>query len=169
MRDEDRLVLVGKVAGAFGVRGEVRIRAFTNDPLSLLKYRELKRADGSPGLTLTAGRVAGEGLIAKTKEIAVKEEADALKGLDLYAPRSALPEPDEDEFYVTDLIGLEAVGSDGARLGRVTAAPNFGAGDLLEIKPEAGQSWLVAFTLENVPTVDLKAGRLVVVRPPDAD
>ena len=168
MNDPDRLVLVGRVAGAFGVRGEVRIRTFTDDPQALLAYRALKRADGSPGLTLLSGRAAKDGLIARAEEIASKEDADALRGLELHAPRAALPEPEPDEFYLTDLIGLEAVGPDGALLGRVKGAPNFGAGDLLEIEPERGQSWLVAFTAETAPEVDVAGGRIVIVRPDEA-
>jgi 16S rRNA processing protein RimM len=169
MTDPDRLVLVAKVAGAFGVKGEVRIRAFTEDPRALLAFGQLKRADGSPGLTLLGGRPDKAGLIARAREVATKEEADALRGLDLYAPRSALPPPEEDEFYLADLIGLQAAAPDGAPLGRVKAVPNFGAGDLLEIAPEQGPSWLVAFTRENVPEVDLAGGRVTVVRPADAD
>jgi 16S rRNA processing protein RimM len=165
MNKDDRLILVAKVAGAFGVRGEVRIRAFTEDPMSLLAYRELKRQDGSPGLTLLSGRTAKEGLIAKAKEVDSKEAADALRGLDLYAPRSALPEPDEDEFYLTDLIGLQAVAPDGTPLGRIRAVPNYGAGDLLEVEPDRGSSWLIAFTAETVPEVDIAGGLVVVVLP----
>ena len=107
--------------------------------------------------------------IARAREVGSKEDADALKGLELFAPRSALPDPEEDEFYVADLIGLEAVDPEGVRLGKVTAAPNFGAGDLLEVRPDAGASWLVAFTLENAPEVDMAGGRIVVVRPPEVD
>lgn len=170
MTDPDRLVLVAKVSGAFGVKGEVRLRAFTADPKALLTYRELKRADGSPGLTLLSGRVAGDGLIARTREIDVKEAADALRGLELYAPRSAMPPPEEDEFYLTDLIGLEVQAPDGRALGRIKALQNYGAGDLLEIEPaEGGQSWLVAFTLQAVPEVDIAGGRVVVVRPEETE
>jgi 16S rRNA processing protein RimM len=169
MTDQDRLVLVAKVAGAFGVKGEVRLRAFTEDPVSLLAFRALRRADGSPGLTLTGGRADKAGVIARAKEVATKEQADALKGLDLYAPRSLLPPPEADEFYLTDLIGLTAVDLEGAPLGVVRAAPNYGAGDLLEIAPETGPSWLVGFTLDNVPKVDVAGGRVTVVRPPESD
>jgi 16S rRNA processing protein RimM len=170
MADPDRLVLVARVSGAFGVRGEVRLRAYTEDPAALLDYRELRRADGSPGLTLVSGRVAKDGLIARAKEIGVKEEADALRGLELYAPRSALPQPEQDEFYLIDLIGLAAHAPDGALLGRIKAVPNFGAGDLLEIEPAAGGgSWLVAFTLAAVPEVDIEGGRVVIVRPEETD
>ena len=168
MDEAERLVLVAKVAGAFGVRGEVRLRAFTEDPKALLAYRALKRKDGSVGLTLISGRVAKDGLIAWAKEVAAKEDADALRGLELYAPRAALPAAGDDEFYLADLIGLRAEAPDGTSLGRVRAAPNFGAGDLLEIEPASGPSWLVAFTEETAPEIDLDGGRIVIVRPAEA-
>ena len=170
MSDSDRLVLVARVAGAFGVKGEVRIRTYTDNPLSLLNYRHLMRLDGAPALTLVSGRSFKDGLIGRAKEVATKEEADALKGLDLYAPRSALPPPEEEEFYLTDLIGLRAEAPDGAPLGQVKAVPNFGAGDVLEIQPPGrGKSWLVAFTRETAPEIDLAAGRIVIVKPPETE
>ncbi len=93
----DKLVLVGRVAGAFGVKGEVRINAYTEAPLSLLQYRGLKREDGSPALTLLSGRAAKADFIGKAQEITTKEEADALRGLRLFVARADLPPPDEDE------------------------------------------------------------------------
>ena len=162
------LILVGQVGGAFGVKGEVRITAFTETPLALLDYRELKREDGSVGLTLLSGRAAKAGLVARVKEIATPEQADALRGLRLYVSRDILPEPDEDEFYLTDLIGLEARDPAGAVVGRVKAVQNFGAGDLLEIEPAGrGPTWWLAFTRETAPEVRLAEGFIVVVRPPE--
>ncbi len=169
MSEGERLILVGRVGGAFGVRGELRIRSFTADPKALLGFGVLRAEDGRTVLTLTGGRVAKEGLIARATGVGSKEAADALRGLELYAPRSALPPAEEDEFYLTDLIGLLAVGPDGAPLGRVRAAPNYGAGDLLEIEPPAGASWLVAFTEANAPQIDIPGGRIVIVRPEDAE
>ena len=170
MSDADRLVLVARVSGAFGVRGEVRIRTYTDSPLAVLNFRSLKQANGQPGLTLVSGRSFKDGLIATAKEIASKEEADALKGLDLYAPRSALPAPEPDEFYLTDLIGLRAETPDGSPLGVVKGVPNFGAGDVLEIEPPGGKAtWLVAFTQDTVPEIDLGGGRIVVVRPQETE
>ena len=170
MADPDRLVLVARVSGAFGVKGEVRIRTYTNVPLAVLNFRELKHANGQHGLTLISGRSFKDGLIARAKEVATKEEADALKGLDLYAPRSALPPPEEDEFYLTDLIGLRAETPDGSPLGVVKSVQNYGAGDVLEIGPaDHKQTWMVAFTAETAPEVDIDGGRIVIVKPSETE
>jgi 16S rRNA processing protein RimM len=160
-----RLVLIGRVAGAFGVKGEVRITAFGEDPLALLSYRDLKRGDGSPAFTLISGRAAKGELIAKTRDALVKEAIDELRGLDLYVPRDVLPPPDEDEFYLADLIGLRAETPEGEGLGSVKAVHNFGAGDMLEIAPDVGESFYLPFTREAVPEVRIGEGLIVAVRP----
>jgi len=160
------LILVARVAGAFGVRGEVRLTAFTGDPLALRDYGDLLRADGSPGLTLVAARAVKGGIIACTPQITTPEQADALRGLELFVPRAALPEPDEDEFYLADLIGLSAVDPEGAAVGQIKSVQNFGAGDLLEIAPaEGGATWWLPFTREAAPEVDIARGTVTVVRP----
>ncbi len=165
----ERLILVGRVAGAFGVKGEIRITSYTDDPAALVRYRDLKRADGAPALTLTAGRPHKGALVARANEVATREEAEALRGLELYVPRAALPAPDEDEFYLADLIGLAAVTPDGAPLGRVKSVQNFGAGDLLEIAPPEGPTWWLPFTKEAVPDVKIAEGVVVAVRPEEAE
>ena len=160
----DDLILVGRVAGAFGVRGEVRITSFTAEPLALVGYKTLLREDGSTGLTLTGGRPAKGGVVVRAKEVATREEAEALRGLKLHVPRAALPEPAEDEFYIHDLIGLDVVSLEGDLLGTVKSVRDFGAGDLLEVAPIAGESWWLPFTREAVPEVQMDAGRIVAVR-----
>ncbi len=163
-----RLIMVAKADGAFGVRGEIRLTAFTEDPGALLRYGTLRREDGSLGLTLSAGRVVKDGVIARAAEVETREEAQALRGLRLYVDRAILPEPDEDEYYLADLIGLAAVSPEGAALGRIRAVNNFGAGDLLEIQPGDGSpSWWSPFTREAVPEVRIAAGEVVVVRLPE--
>ena len=162
------LILVGRVAGAFGVRGEVRLSAYTADPMALADYRDLRKKDGAPALTVLTARPVKDGVVATTDQIKTKEQADALRGLQLFIPRAALPEPEEDEFYLADLIGLAALTPDGETLGKVKAVQDFGAGDILEIAPASGgQTWYVAFTRENVPTVDIAGGHVVVLRPPE--
>ena len=170
MSDPNRLVLAARVAGAFRVKGEVRTRAYTAEPLALLDYRDLLTASGEPALTLLSGRAVKDGVIVRAKEVAAKEDADALRGLDLYALRSALPPADEDEFYLTDLIGLQARSPDGAPIGLIKAVHDFGAGDVLEVAPDAGgPTWLAAFTLATVPEIHVDQGFLVLVRPAEVE
>ena len=165
-----RLILVGRVRGAFGVQGEVRITAFTGDPMALAQYRDLLREDGTPAFTIAKARPAKGGLIARASEVTTREEAEALRGLRLFVPRDALPPPDQDEFYLADLIGLSARSPDGALIGRVKSVNNFGAGDLLEIEPATGgATWWLPFTMDAVPDVNLPEGRLTVVRPVETE
>lgn len=165
-----RLILVAKVAGPFGVRGELRLVAYTADPEALLRYGPLLSEAGAPVLTPASGRHDKGALIVRAPEVTDRTQAEAMKGLRLYVPRDALPPPEEDEFYLADLIGLSAVSPEGEALGMVKALHDFGAGDILEIDPGAGlPTWLVAFTREAVPEVSLAQGRLTVRRPIEID
>ncbi len=164
-----RLILVGRVSGAFGVRGEVRIAAYTDDPGALLGFGVLKREDGSAAPTLVAGRVVKGAVIARAAGVETRDAAAALRGLGLYIDRAILPDTDEDEFYLADLIGLAAVSPEGAALGRVKSVHNFGAGDLLEIEPaHGGPSWWSPFTKVALPEVRIAEGTIVVVRVEEA-
>lgn len=166
----DDLIQVGRVAGPFGVRGEVRITSFTAEPLALMDYKDLQREDGSTGLTLTSARPAKGGIVARAKEIETREQAEALRGLKLFIPRSALPAPDEGEFYVADLAGLAVQTAQGEALGRVKSVQDFGAGDLLEIAPaDGGPTWYLPFTREAVPEVRLAEGVVVAVKPDEVE
>ena len=166
-----KAILVGRVSGAFGIKGELRLAAFTEEPLALLRYRRLLREDGRLVLTLTGGRAVKSDVIARAAEVESREQAEALRGVRLYVPRSALPPPeDEDEFYLADLVGLAAVSPEGERLGRVAAVLNHGAGDILEIDPGAGRPTLLyPFTREVVPAVDVTGGRLTLIPPPEIE
>jgi 16S rRNA processing protein RimM len=161
----DKLVLIGRVAGAFGVKGEVRITAYGDEPMALLTYRRLLHKDGRVAFTLVSGRAAKGDLIAKTEDVLVKEAIDALRGLELYVPREVLPTPEEDEFYLTDLIGLRAVTPEGEVLGVVKAVQNFGAGDILEVEPDGGPAFYLPFTREAVPDVRIADGQIIAVPP----
>jgi 16S rRNA processing protein RimM len=168
---DQNLILVAQVAGGFGVKGEVRVTAWTADPMALLAYGPLLRADGSIGLTLTSGRPEKTAIVGRAKEISTKEQADALRGLKLFVPRDRLPPPeDEDEFYLTDLIGLFVRDADDRVIGTVKSVPNFGAGDMLEIAPaEGGPTWYLPFTRDAVPEVRLADGWLRAIRPAEVD
>lgn len=156
---------MARVAGAFGVRGEVRLTAFTAEPATLLDYRDLKREDGSAGLTLTSGRPAKGGVVARAREIETREQAEALRGLRLYIPRDLLPPPEEDEFYVADLAGMTVETAEGEVLGTVRSVQDFGAGDLLEVQPAEGASWWLPFTREAVPEVRMAERKVIAVKP----
>ena len=147
----------------------MRITSYTEDPLALLRYHDLQREDGSTGLTLTTGRPHKGALVARASEIATREDAEALRGLQLFVPRDILPEPDEDEFYLADLIGLRVVDPDGDEIGRIKSVQNFGAGDLLEIAPANGPTWWLPFTKDAVPEVRIADGVVVAVRPEESD
>ena len=105
--------------------------------------------------------------MARIKGIADRNAAETLRNTDLFVSRDRLPPiEDADTFYHADLVGLAAVGEDGAALGTITAIHNFGAGDLIEIQPAAGgEPLLLPFTETTVPKIDLKAGRVIVVPP----
>ena len=166
----DELILVGRVAGAFGVRGELRITTFTADPLALVDYETLLREDGSPGLTLTGGRVAKGAVITRAAEVQDRDQAEALRGLKLYIRRDCLPPvEEEDEYYVADLVGLSVEDPDGQPLGRVKSVHDFGAGDLLEIEPPVGPSWWQPFTREAVPEVHMAERRIIAVKPEETE
>ncbi len=157
---------VGAIAGAHGVRGLVKIKSFTEEPLDLAAYGPLTDQSGRRRFQVTVtGRAKGL-LIARIEGVEDREAAQALRGAQLYAARAALPEPAEEEYYHMDLIGLEAQDRGGAPLGRVVAVQNFGAGDILEIARPEGEPLLVPFTKAAVPIVDLAGGR-VVLEPPE--
>jgi 16S rRNA processing protein RimM len=162
MRDED-LVLIGAVLGAFGVKGELRIRAFTEDPASVAAYGPLYDQGGRVVATPKRVRPIKDGVALSVHEPLNREAAEALRGTGLHVPRSALPEADPDEFYHVDLIGCSVEALDGTPLGLVKAVRNFGAGDLLEIQPpqEKSPSWYLPFTKAAAPFVDLARRRIV--------
>jgi 16S rRNA processing protein RimM len=162
-----KLILVGRIAGAFGVRGELRISTYTEQPMALAKFKRLLREDGSPALTLTSARPAKDGVVARCPEVGDKDAADALRGVRLYVTRDALPRTaDEDEFYLADLIGLVAQTPEGEALGTVKAVQNFGAGDILELDPGSGRATrYIPFTRAAVPEVRIGDGKVIVIPP----
>lgn len=161
-----RLIVVGRVAGAFGVRGEVRLTAYTADPMTLPGFGRLLHEDGSHALTVRSARPVKDGVICRVAELDSKEAADAMRGTQLFVPRSALPEPEEEEYYLADLIGLVARDPADKVEGRIKAVHDFGAGDILEIDPGDGRAtFLIPFTRDAVPEVRPSEGIVVIVRP----
>jgi len=144
----------------------VRIKSFTEAPEDVARYGPLADETGVRRFEL---RLVGAGkgvVIARLSGVADRNQAEALRGLRLYLPRSALPQPDAEEFYHADLIGLEAVLGDGTPIGRVRAIHDFGAGDTLELARPGAPPVMVPFTRAVVPNVELAAGRLVLDPPP---
>lgn len=159
-------VCVGAIAGAFGVRGEVRLKSFCTEPQDIAGYGPLTTEDGARNFTVKLTRPVKGGLGARLSGVSTREQADALRGTTLWAPREVLPSLPDDEFYHADLIGLEVFDTGGMALGRVRAIYDHGAGDILEV---AGRELLLLpFTRAIVPTVDLKAGR-IIADPPETD
>ena len=163
---QDR-ICVGAIAGAFGVQGEVRLKSFCTEPSDIAKYTPLTTEDGKRSFTVRLTRPVTGGLGARLSGVATREDAEALRGTTLWAPRDALPSLPDDEFYHADLIGLEVMDTGGASLGRVRAIYDHGAGDILEIYGPSGVL-LIPFTRAAVPTVDL-AARRIVADPPGSD
>jgi 16S rRNA processing protein RimM len=159
------LILVGRFGAPHGVRGELRLQSFTGDPAAIATYGTL--SGGGRMFQITSLRPLKDNLfVARVAGVTGRNAAEALTNIELFIPRDALPPADEDEFYLADLIGLEAVDETGRPLGRVIAVPNYGAGDILEIAPGAGgESLLFPFTKAVVPEIDFAARRLVVVPP----
>jgi len=148
------------------VRGAVRIKSFTAKPEDIARYGPLEDESGERHFTLRITGAAKGVLIAKLSGVADRDRAEALRGLRLYLPRAALPLLEEDEYYHADLIGLDAVLTDGTPLGQVRAVHDFGAGDTLEIVRPEGPPAMVPFTKAIVPEIDLAAGRLLLDPPP---
>ena len=169
MTQPDR-ICVGAIAGAFGVAGEVRLKSYCAEPTAIADYGALFTEDGSRSFKITLTRPVAGGLGARLTGIRTKEEADALKGVQLYADRARLPRLPDDEFYHADLIGLEVRDTGGAVLGTLRAIHNHGAGDILEVfGPGRKAALMVPFTLAAVPTVDLATGRIIVDLPEGLD
>jgi 16S rRNA processing protein RimM len=185
MAKTHHLVLLGRFGAPHGVRGEIRLQSFTAEPRAIASYGPLTDKAGVQKFALVSIRPQGKGLlVARVEGVNDRSAAEALTGVELYIPREKLPPPDEDEFYLADLIGLSAQTRDGVEIGRVIALRNFGAGDILEIAPASlgaeklsdfsgeamaknagGETLMFPFTKAVVPVVDVAQGR-VVIEPP---
>lgn len=163
MSGEER-ICVGAILGAFGVKGEVRLKSFCAEPEAISRYNPLSDEAGKREFKVKITRPVKGGFGARIEGIRYRDQAEALKGVALYAPRSVLPNLPDDEFYHSDLIGLEVFDTGGEKLGKVDAVHDHGAGDMLHVKGKIDA--LVPFTRDIVPTVDLTARRIVVDPPP---
>jgi 16S rRNA processing protein RimM len=162
-------ICIARIGAAHGVRGAVKLWTFTEDPFAVKRYGPLSTKDGARQFEVTDAREAKGHLVATLKGVTTRDEAERLNGVELYIAREKLPATREDEYYHSDLIGLAAVTTADRPLGRVIAIYNFGAGDIMEIAPPQGATMLLPFTNAVVPTVDLKAGRVMIELPDDIE
>ena len=171
----DKLLLMGAILGAHGIKGEVKVKSFAAKPSDIGGYGTLSDAKEKRRFEL---RIVGTSdatrgiLIARIAGVADRNAAEALKGTELYVARDRLPKlTDTDEFYFADLVGLQAVDDGGKVFGRVVSVDNYGAGDLLLIaadgQADADDSFVVPFTKAFVPVVDVAQGKLVLNLPTD--
>ncbi|MGI9400340.1 MAG: ribosome maturation factor RimM [Rhizobiaceae bacterium] len=158
-------VLLARIGAPHGVRGEVRVKSFTEEPLSFYDYGPLHTADGRQ-FEVVAARMAKTMAIVRFDGVYTREAAEVLNGTELYTERSRLPEvQEEDEYYASDLAGLTVLDQGGGQFGKVRALYDFGAGDIVEIDLFEGGQELFAFTKEIFPEIDLAAGTIVIVPP----
>jgi 16S rRNA processing protein RimM len=170
MNSRPNKIFLGQIGAAHGIKGQVRIATHTQDPEAIGSYGPLDTDRPGLTVTLTKVRLQKNVVIAHIKGISDRNAAEQLNGVSLFVDRDKLPDTeDEDDFYHADLIGLDARLDSGVTIGKVSAVPNFGAGDLIEIRdPQSGDTYLYPFTKAVVPLVDLAAGFLTIVVPLDA-
>lgn len=162
---EATLVAVGVITGAQGIRGQVKIRSFTDDPHALTEYGALMNASGSKRYDIRIDGTNKAGLIATIKGVTDRNAAELMKGTELFVDKANIPPADEDEFYYDDLIGMDVLDASGTALGTVAAMYNFGAGDIIEIKLAAGGKEMYPFTKQNFPEVKLAEKQVIAELP----
>lgn len=165
----DTRICVARIGAAHGVRGEVKLWPFTEDPMAVIDYGPMSSKDGARQFEVVRARIAKDHLVAALKGITTREDAERVNGIELYIPREKLPPTEAGEYYHADLIGLRAIDQAGDAIGKVLAIHNFGAGDIIEIAPPQGPTLLLPFTDAVVPTVDLTEGHVVIVIPQEID
>jgi 16S rRNA processing protein RimM len=158
-------VLVGVIVGAHGIKGEVKLKSFTSEPLSIGRYGPLQSASGQK-FEITKLKAAKDGFIASFKGVVDRNEAETLKGIELFVSREKLPKLKDHETYAHDLMGLDVFIEGGNKLGKLVGMPNYGAGDLLEVAVEGNtETVLIPFTSSFVPQTDFTTGKIIVNLP----
>lgn len=160
-------ICIGAIAGSHGVRGDVKLKSFTNGPDAIFSYSEVYKGPNGPLVALTKIRAAKDSFVVRMEGVETPEEAQALKSVQLFVLRASLPQVDEDEFYLADLIGLSAFNETGVEIGFVRAVENFGSEDLLELVlneavKNLGRQVFVPFRKVFVPTVDIASGSVTI-------
>jgi 16S rRNA processing protein RimM len=163
-----RDVLLGVIIGAQGLKGEVKVKAFTATPEKLGAYGPLHAKDGRT-FGIVSVRAMKDAAIVAFKGIDDRSSAERLKGVELFVSRAALPATDDEEFYHADLIGLRAEDTEGRAMGTVRALHNFGAGDVLELARDDGDEVFLPFTREVARQIDVEGGRIVIAAPEEVE
>jgi len=158
-------VLLAAVIGPHGLKGEVRVKTFTAVPNNLAAYGPLHTKDGRTLTVSDVRAVKPDEAVARFAEIIDRHASEALKGIELFVTRAALPAANNEEFYHADLVGLRAEDTEGRTVGTVTGIHNFGASDVIEIARHDGDMVMLPFTREVVPVIEIEAGRLVIAAP----
>ena len=170
MSDNDTRILLGRITGAHGIRGDVIVHSYAEVAEDVCAYGPLTDKTGTKSFALKVVHVTPKGVVARIKGLADRNAAETLTGTELYVAREKLPAAAEDAFYHADLIGLAAFAPDGKPVGRIVTVQNFGAGDLIEIALEGtSKTEFVRFADAFVPEVDIKGGRIVVILPEAGD
>lgn len=165
----DKDVLVGIFGAPHGVRGEIRLKSYMQEPMAIADFGPLHDASGRDYDLSAARPLKDDLLIVRVKGVSDRDAAQKLTHAKLFVAREKLPPTEEDEFYCRDLIGLRAETRDGRLLGTIVAVPNYGAGDILEVAPPQGETLLFPFTRAVVPHVDLAAGKAIVEPPAEVE
>jgi 16S rRNA processing protein RimM len=159
---ERKRILIGEIATAHGIKGYVKVRCFAEDK-TLLESEHVRMADGTP-VSLKLKHAIKEDWAAEVKGVSDRNAAERLRGTKLYVDRGALPDTDDGELYIEDMIGLKVVDEKGSIIGTLESVQNYGASDLLDIKPiDGGQNFYLPYTEDCV--VDLDAGTIIVTMP----
>jgi len=158
-------ILLAQIGAPHGIKGEVRVKPF-GEPNMLDQYGKLETKDGKK-FKIKRMRPQKNMMVVKFEGVNTREEAEALNRVELFIDRTKLPElEEEDEFYIEDLIGMDVLDESGVQLGTVLAVPNFGAGDMIEVKPtNSSSTYYLPFTKEVVPEIDFENASLTVVPP----
>jgi 16S rRNA processing protein RimM len=161
-------ICVARIGAAHGIKGEVKLWSFTADPAAVKDYGPLESEDGAQRFEIEALRPAKDHLVARLSGVRDRDAAQRLTNVRLFVARERLPAPAPEEFYHADLIGLRAESRDGSALATIVGIHDFGAGDLLELRPlGTGRTVLMPFTAATVPVVDIAGGRIVIDPPED--
>jgi len=167
VEQQDNKICIGSFHAPHGVRGQIRLASYTADPLAIFSYSPLTDEKGERTFVLKKHGETKKGFIVSVKEIENRNDAEILQGTDIYINRDQLPEVQEDdgEFYYADLHGLKVVDQNNIVIGEVYDIHNFGAGDILEVMPPKGKSFMMPFKDEFISEMDIKARFIKVIVP----